>query len=91
MLPKFLKFHIFGCFDSPFPLYGRQLHGFIVRNELGLGLGSDVHLGCCLIEMYSKVNKFEKLYNCLIKWREECLGPSHSLQPLQEFGFAITN
>ncbi|KAF8388302.1 hypothetical protein HHK36_026968 [Tetracentron sinense] len=32
--------------------YGRELHCFIVKNELALG--SDVHVGCCLIDMYSK-------------------------------------
>uniref|UniRef100_A0A5B7BDN2 Pentatricopeptide repeat-containing protein n=1 Tax=Davidia involucrata TaxID=16924 RepID=A0A5B7BDN2_DAVIN len=37
--------------------YGRELHCYIVKNELHLGLGSDVHLGCCLIDMYSKNNK----------------------------------
>ncbi|XP_025012930.2 pentatricopeptide repeat-containing protein At3g12770 [Ricinus communis] len=41
--------------------YGRELHGFIVRNELDLGcLGSDVHLGSCLIDMYSRINRVEK-------------------------------
>ncbi|KAJ9182355.1 hypothetical protein P3X46_006358 [Hevea brasiliensis] len=40
--------------------YGRELHGFIVRNELGWGfLGSDIHLGCCLIDMYSRNNKVD--------------------------------
>ncbi|KAF2285565.1 hypothetical protein GH714_005542 [Hevea brasiliensis] len=40
--------------------YGRELHGFIVRNELGWGfLGSDSHLGCCLIDMYSRNNKVD--------------------------------
>ncbi|GAV87432.1 PPR_2 domain-containing protein [Cephalotus follicularis] len=37
--------------------YGRELHCFIVRNELDLGFGSDDHLGCCLIDMYSRNNK----------------------------------
>jgi len=37
--------------------YGRELHSYIVKNELDLGLGSDVHLGCCLIDMYSRSNK----------------------------------
>ena len=37
--------------------YGRELHCYIVKNELVLGLDSDVHLGCCLIDMYSRSNK----------------------------------
>ncbi|KAK9287846.1 hypothetical protein L1049_016288 [Liquidambar formosana] len=36
--------------------YGRELHCYIVKNELELSLGSDVHLGCCLIDMYSRSN-----------------------------------
>ncbi|KDP33346.1 hypothetical protein JCGZ_12895 [Jatropha curcas] len=41
--------------------YGRELHGFIVRNELGWGWNSvsDVHLGSCLIDMYSRINKVD--------------------------------
>ncbi|KAG8369767.1 hypothetical protein BUALT_Bualt14G0047900 [Buddleja alternifolia] len=36
--------------------YGRELHCYIVKNRLDLssGLDSDVHLGSCLIDMYSK-------------------------------------
>ncbi|XP_057489649.1 pentatricopeptide repeat-containing protein At3g12770-like [Actinidia eriantha] len=34
--------------------YGRELHCYIVRNKLDLGLCSDAHLGCCLIDMYSR-------------------------------------
>ncbi|CAL5416567.1 unnamed protein product [Camellia sinensis] len=39
--------------------YGKELHCYIVKNELdlGLGSGSDVHLGCCLIDVYSRSNK----------------------------------
>ena len=37
--------------------YGRELHCYIVKNELELGIDSDVHLGCCLINMYSRSNK----------------------------------
>ncbi|XP_058182080.1 pentatricopeptide repeat-containing protein At3g12770-like [Rhododendron vialii] len=37
--------------------YGKELHCYIVKNELNVGLGSDVHLGCCLIDMYSRSNK----------------------------------
>ncbi|XP_040996620.1 pentatricopeptide repeat-containing protein At1g28690, mitochondrial-like [Juglans microcarpa x Juglans regia] len=37
--------------------HGRELHCFIVKNVLDSGLGSDVHLGCCLIDMYSRNNK----------------------------------
>ncbi|KAJ4954840.1 hypothetical protein NE237_011623 [Protea cynaroides] len=32
--------------------YGREIHCFVIRNELTLQ--SDVHVGCCLIDMYSK-------------------------------------
>lgn len=36
--------------------YGRELHCYIVKYWLDLcsGSGSDAHLGCCLIDMYSK-------------------------------------
>ncbi|KAL6292308.1 hypothetical protein ACE6H2_000450 [Prunus campanulata] len=34
--------------------YGRELHCYIVKYELDLKWGSDVHLGCCLIDMYSR-------------------------------------
>jgi len=37
--------------------YGRELRGFIVRNELALG--SEFHLGSCLIDMYSRCNKVD--------------------------------
>lgn len=37
--------------------YGRELHCYIVKNEMELGLDSDVHLGCCLIDMYSRSKK----------------------------------
>ncbi|CAK7327338.1 unnamed protein product [Dovyalis caffra] len=37
--------------------HGRELHGFTVRNELGLGL--EFHLGCCLMGMYSRSNKVD--------------------------------
>lgn len=36
--------------------YGRELHCYIVKSELDSGFGSDVHLGCCLIDMYSRGN-----------------------------------
>lgn len=39
--------------------YGKELHCYIVKNELNVGLGSDVHLGCCLIDMYSRSNKVD--------------------------------
>ncbi|XP_042513613.1 pentatricopeptide repeat-containing protein At3g12770-like [Macadamia integrifolia] len=32
--------------------YGREIHCFVIRNELALD--SDIHVGCCLIDMYSK-------------------------------------
>ncbi|KAL3577966.1 hypothetical protein D5086_019470 [Populus alba] len=37
--------------------HGRELHGFIVRIELAVGSGTEVHLGCCLIDMYSRSNR----------------------------------
>ncbi|XAR62709.1 hypothetical protein NMG60_11017566 [Bertholletia excelsa] len=37
--------------------YGRELHCYIVKNGLDLVSGSDAHLGCCLIDMYSRSNK----------------------------------
>lgn len=39
--------------------YGTELHCYIVKNELDVGWGSDVHLGCCLIDMYSRSNKVD--------------------------------
>ncbi|XP_022761183.1 pentatricopeptide repeat-containing protein At3g12770-like [Durio zibethinus] len=37
--------------------YGRELHCYILKNELDSSFGSHVHLGCCLIHMYSKSSK----------------------------------
>ncbi|XP_023513452.1 pentatricopeptide repeat-containing protein At3g12770-like isoform X1 [Cucurbita pepo subsp. pepo] len=37
--------------------YGKELHCYIVKNELDLDFGSNVHLGCGLIDMYSRDNK----------------------------------
>ncbi|XVE81961.1 hypothetical protein DITRI_Ditri15bG0108500 [Diplodiscus trichospermus] len=37
--------------------YGRELHCYVLKNELHSSFGSDVHLGCCLIDMYSRSNK----------------------------------
>ncbi|XP_073277160.1 putative pentatricopeptide repeat-containing protein At3g23330 [Primulina huaijiensis] len=39
--------------------YGRELHCYIVRNGLDSSsrFGEEVHLGCCLIDMYSKNSK----------------------------------
>ncbi|KAK3023374.1 hypothetical protein RJ639_044230 [Escallonia herrerae] len=39
--------------------YGRELHCYILKNELEVGVGSDVHLGCCMIDMYSKGDKVD--------------------------------
>lgn len=41
--------------------HGRELHCHIIRNGLDLSFGkdSDVHLGCCLIDMYSKNTKVD--------------------------------
>ncbi|XP_019459472.1 PREDICTED: pentatricopeptide repeat-containing protein At3g12770-like [Lupinus angustifolius] len=37
--------------------YGRELHCYLVKNGLGLKMGSDVHVGSSLIDMYSRNNK----------------------------------
>lgn len=37
--------------------YGRELHCYIVKNELNWNFQWDVHLGCSLIDMYLKNNK----------------------------------
>ncbi|XP_010522446.1 PREDICTED: pentatricopeptide repeat-containing protein At1g06140, mitochondrial-like isoform X2 [Tarenaya hassleriana] len=34
--------------------YGREIHCYAVKNGLDFFVGSDVHLHCCLIHMYSK-------------------------------------
>ena len=46
-----------GADSRKWPDYGRELHCYVVRNGLDFELGSDVHLGCCLIDMYSKSNQ----------------------------------
>ncbi|XP_056158515.1 pentatricopeptide repeat-containing protein At3g12770-like isoform X2 [Syzygium oleosum] len=43
--------------DSEKYNHGKELHGYMLRNELELLPDADVHLGCCLIDMYSKNNK----------------------------------
>ncbi|XP_062108977.1 pentatricopeptide repeat-containing protein At3g12770-like [Humulus lupulus] len=43
-----------GVDSRKWPDYGGELHCYIVRNGLYSELGSDVHLGCCLIDMYLK-------------------------------------
>ncbi|KAK7268683.1 hypothetical protein RIF29_21389 [Crotalaria pallida] len=37
--------------------FGRELHCYLVKNGLDLKLGSDVHMGSSLIDMYSRSNK----------------------------------
>ncbi|KAH6769598.1 hypothetical protein C2S52_014401 [Perilla frutescens var. hirtella] len=41
--------------------HGRELHCYMIRNGLDLSSGpdGDVHLGCCLIDMYSKNGKVD--------------------------------
>ncbi|KAK2972482.1 hypothetical protein RJ640_013395 [Escallonia rubra] len=39
--------------------YGRELHCYILKNELEVVVGSDVRLGCCMIDMYSKGDKVD--------------------------------
>ncbi|PON35822.1 Pentatricopeptide repeat [Parasponia andersonii] len=46
-----------GVDSRKWPDYGRELHCYIVRSGLDFELGYDVHLGCCLIDMYSKSNR----------------------------------
>lgn len=36
--------------------YGKELHCYIVKNELDLDFGSKFHLSCGLIDMYSRAN-----------------------------------
>ncbi|KAJ0967351.1 hypothetical protein J5N97_024268 [Dioscorea zingiberensis] len=43
--------------DSEGYLRGREIHGFIVRHDLGLG--SDFHVGSCLIGMYSRGGRMD--------------------------------
>ncbi|KAL3726812.1 hypothetical protein ACJRO7_031675 [Eucalyptus globulus] len=45
--------------DSEKYNHGKELHGYILRNELEFLPDADVHLGCCLIDMYSKNNKVD--------------------------------
>ncbi|GKA87410.1 pentatricopeptide repeat-containing protein [Tanacetum coccineum] len=40
---------VWGRFD-----YGRELHCYIIRNEMNIDVDSSVHLDCCLIDMYSR-------------------------------------
>ena len=37
--------------------YGRELHCYLLKNELNLKMDSDVHMGSSLIDMYSRSNK----------------------------------
>lgn len=38
-------------------VYGRELHCHVLKNNLNSDSYTDVHLGCCLIDMYSKSDK----------------------------------
>ena len=40
------------CSDTGKWDYGRELHCYVVKNGLDLKMGSDVHLGSSLIDMY---------------------------------------
>ena len=33
---------------------GKEIHGFVLRNRLGLGSEIDPYIGCCLIDLYCK-------------------------------------
>lgn len=37
--------------------YGKELHSFLVKNELDLKMDLDVHIGSALIDMYSRSNR----------------------------------
>ncbi|OWM69352.1 hypothetical protein CDL15_Pgr006315 [Punica granatum] len=50
--------------------YGRELHGYILRNNLDAICGVDAHLGCCLIDMYSKNERLDS--GRLVFDRMEC-------------------
>lgn len=39
--------------------YGRELHGYILRNKLDAMCGVDAHLDCCLIDMYSRNERLD--------------------------------
>ncbi|KAM5553404.1 pentatricopeptide repeat-containing protein [Rosa sericea] len=39
--------------------YGRELHCYVVKYGLDLDLGSDVHLGCCLVDMYCRSGRVD--------------------------------
>ncbi|XP_027363105.1 pentatricopeptide repeat-containing protein At3g12770-like [Abrus precatorius] len=45
------------CGDTEKWDYGRELHCYLVKNGLDLKMGSDVHVGSSLIDMYSRSNK----------------------------------
>lgn len=46
------------CCDSDGKFdHGRELHCYLVKNGLDLKMGSDVHMGSSLIDMYSRSNK----------------------------------
>lgn len=46
-----------GVGTRKWPDYGRELHCYVVKNEMEFSFHSDVHMGCCLIDMYSKSNR----------------------------------
>ncbi|KAK7343984.1 hypothetical protein VNO77_13155 [Canavalia gladiata] len=45
------------CDDTGKWDYGRELHCYLVKNGLDLRMGSDVHVGSSLIDMYSRSKK----------------------------------
>ncbi|KAI6693747.1 hypothetical protein NL676_021457 [Syzygium grande] len=54
--------------DSEKYNHGKELHGYMLRNELELLPDADVHLGCCLIDMYSKNNKADAGRRDAVSW-----------------------
>ncbi|KAL5981450.1 hypothetical protein ACLOJK_015511 [Asimina triloba] len=42
--------------ESKSRAYGREIHCFMIRNELDVDSDSDIYMGSCLIDMYSKSN-----------------------------------
>ncbi|KAL6189358.1 hypothetical protein ACLB2K_040747 [Fragaria x ananassa] len=39
--------------------YGGEMHCYVVKYGLELSLGSDVHLGCCLVDMYCRSGRVD--------------------------------
>lgn len=44
--------------------YGRELHCYVLRNEMKCDVDSGIHLDCCLIDIYSRSSKLN-LARCI--------------------------